>query len=414
MQAPLHQWPILCIFVSMTRVAIIGAGAAGCFAAANIRGAQVDVYEAAPRPMAKLAVTGGGRCNITNSFEHLRSVDEAYPRGARLMKRALKEFSPQDTLRWFTEAGVSGFVTEPDGCVFPASQDAMEIVRTLTRAMSDAGAQLHCSKKAVSLSRVDDAWRLGFADGTSAVADAVLITVGGAPRGLPLMDGLDIPWVQCVPSLFTFTVNDAALRALMGLVVPAQLAIPGTSFRSQGQLLITDWGLSGPAALRLSSYAARYLHDNGYNAPLSINWTALPQAEVETELKAFVSDNRQKLLSSSAPFQLPLRLWQYIIGLAGLRADIRRGELGGKGFARLVAMLTATPSRIDGRNHFREEFVTAGGIDLSSVDPATMQSRLHPGLFFAGEILDIDAITGGFNLQAAWSTAWLAVKCITV
>jgi hypothetical protein len=198
----------------------------------------------------------------------------------------------------------------------------------------------------------------------------------------------------------------------MGLVVPAQLAIPGTSFRSQGQLLITDWGLSGPAVLKLSSYAARYLHDNGYNASLTINWTALPQAEVEAELKAFISDNRQKLLSSSAPFQLPLRLWQYIIGLAGLRDDIRRGELGSKGFARLVAMLTASPSRIDGRSHFRDEFVTAGGIDLSAIDPSTMQSRQHPGLFFAGEILDIDAITGGFNLQSAWSTAHLAVKCI--
>lgn len=412
MQAPLHQWLIICIFVSMTKIAIIGAGAAGCFAAANIRDAQVDVYEAASRPMAKLAITGGGRCNITNSFEHLRSIDEAYPRGARLMKRALKEFSPQDTLRWFTEAGVRGFVTEPDGCVFPASQDALEIVRTLSRAMSDAGVRLHCGKKAVSLSRAGEAWQLGFADSSSAMADAVLITVGGAPRGLPMLDGLDIPWVQCVPSLFTFTVNDPDLRALMGLVVPAQLAIPGTSFRSQGQLLITDWGLSGPAVLRLSSYAARYLHDNGYNAPLTINWTALPQVEVEAELRAFLSDNRQKLLSSSAPFQLPLRLWQYIIGLAGLRSDIRRGELGSKGFARLVAMLTASPSRIDGRNHFRDEFVTAGGIDLSSIDPSTLQSKNLPGLYFAGEILDVDAITGGFNLQAAWSTAWLAARAI--
>ena len=391
----------------MKRVAIIGAGAAGCFAAADIRGARVDVYESASVPMAKLAV---GRCNITNSFGHLRSVEEAYPRGARLMKRALKEFSPQDTLRWFTQAGVGGFVTEPDGCVFPASQDAREIVRALQRRMADGGVLLHMGKKAVSLMKADATWRLGFADGSSAEADSVLVTVGGAPRGLPLLDGLDIPWVQCVPSLFTFTVNDPALRALMGLVVPAQLAIPGTGFRSQGQLLITDWGLSGPAVLKLSSYAARYLHDNGYNAPLSINWTALPQADVESSLKEFVSDNKQKLLASSAPFSLPLRLWQYIIGLAGLRDDIRRGELGSKGFSRLVAMLTAAPSRIDGRNHFRDEFVTAGGVDLSAIDPSTMQCRLHPGLFFAGEILDIDAITGGFNLQAAWSTAHIASR----
>lgn len=396
----------------MLSVAVIGAGAAGCFAAANIRGARVVVYEAGAKPMAKLAVTGGGRCNVTNSFELLRSVDEAYPRGARLMKRALKEFSPQDTLRWFTEAGVCGFVTEPDGCVFPASQDAMEIVRTLSRKMVSGGVELHCGKKAETLTKADGAWLIGFADGSSARADAVLLTAGGAPRGLPLLGGLDIPWVQCVPSLFTFTVNDPALRSLMGLVVNASLAIPGTSFRSHGQLLITDWGLSGPAVLKLSSYAARYLHDNGYNANLSINWTALPQAEVEAELNAFLSENRQKLLSSSAPLGLPLRLWQYIIGLAGLREDIRRGELGSKGFARLVAMLTGCPAHIDGRSHFRDEFVTCGGVDLAAIDPSTMQCRSHPGLFFAGEVLDIDAITGGFNLQAAWSTAWLASRAI--
>ena len=393
----------------MKSVAIIGAGAAGCFAAACLGDcARVDVYEAAPGPMKKLAITGGGRCNITNTFENVRSVEEVYPRGHRLMKRALKAFSPEKTLEWFREAGVKGFVTEPDGCVFPESQDAMEIVHCLRNKMR--GCTLHCGRKAISAKPVDGGWAIGFADGGSAWADVLLVTCGGAPHGLPLLDGLDIPWVPTVPSLFTFTGKDPELRALMGLVVEASLSLGG--FHSHGALLITDWGLSGPAVLRMSSYAARYLYDNGYIASLSINWTAQSQAVIQEELQSVLQSGNQKLLSSMSPFSLPQRLWKHIIKRAGIREDIRCAELGSKGLARLTATLASDIYKVEGRSRFRDEFVTAGGVDLSAIDPSTMQCRQHPGLYFAGEVLDIDAVTGGFNLQAAWSTGWLASQAI--
>ena len=394
----------------MLSVAIIGAGAAGCFAAANISGARIDVYEAGPRPLAKLAITGGGRCNLTNTFQNIRSIEEAYPRGFRLMKRALKEFSPEDTLQWFSEAGVKGFAPEPDGCVFPSSQDAMEIVNCLLGAMNDA--RLHCGKKLVSIVPDKGSWLLNFADGSSSKADSVLITTGGAPNGLPLLGGLDIPWVRCVPSLFTLTVNDAGLRSLMGLVVPVKLSIPG-GFRSEGPMLITDWGMSGPAVLKMSSYAARRLHESGYKSELNVNWAACSQSEAEESLKGLLAEGPQKLLSSAAPFQLPQRLWKHLLQRAGIREDMRCAELGAKGFARLVATLCSDQYHIEGRSHFRDEFVTAGGVDLGAVNPATMECRNYPGLYFAGEVLDVDAITGGFNLQAAWSTAWLAAKAIS-
>jgi len=399
-------------------IAIIGAGAAGCFAAASLAGSiaitgssgTVCIYEAGPKPLAKLAVTGGGRCNLTNTFQNIRSIEEAYPRGFRLMKRALKEFSPEDTLQWFAKAGVKGFSPEPDGCVFPSSQDAMEIVNRLLGAIG--GASIHTGKKLLSLSPQGNGWLLGFADGSSSKADIVLVTSGGAPNGLPFIDGLDIPWVRCVPSLFTFTINDPGLRSLMGLVVPVRLSIPG-GFRSEGPLLITDWGLSGPAVLKISSYAARRLHESGYKEALAINWASCSQADAELEVKGILAANPQKLLSSAVAFALPQRLWKHILQRAGIREDMRCGELGSKGFSRLVATLCSDQYRIEGRSHFREEFVTAGGVDLQAVNPATMECRNHPGLYFAGEVLDVDAITGGFNLQAAWSTAWLAARAIS-
>ena len=396
--------------MSVPSVAIIGAGAAGCFAAANI-GGGVDVYEAGPKPLAKVAITGGGRCNLTNTFQNIRSLEEAYPRGFRLMKRALREFSQEDTLRWFSNAGVKGFAPEPDGCVFPSSQDAMEIVDCLLGAMKQA--RIHCGKKLVSVVPRNGEWILFFADGSSSKAHKVLITTGGAPNGLPLLNGLDIPWVRCVPSLFTFTVKDPGLRALMGLVVPVRLSIPG-GFRSEGPMLITDWGLSGPAVLKMSSYAARILHESGYKSDLNVNWAACSQEEAGIALNGLLAGSPQKLLSSTPPFQLPQRLWKHILQRAGIREDMRCAELGSKGFSRLVATLCGDRYFIEGRSHFREEFVTAGGVDLRAVNPATMECRNYPGLYFAGEVLDIDAITGGFNLQAAWSTAWLAARNISI
>ena len=393
----------------MPRIAVIGAGAAGCFCTAELRRlrpeAAIDVYEAGPKPLAKVAVTGGGRCNLTNSFQGIRSLAEAYPRGERLMKRLLKVFSQEDACRWFEAAGVP-LVLQEDHCVFPRSQDAMDIVRALLRKMDGAHLHLHTPVRSVMSGLT------GHLEVDGTPYDAVVVTTGGAPKGLPLLEGLDLEWVPTVPSLFTFSIQDPGLRALMGLVTEASVSLPGTAFKAEGPLLITDWGLSGPAVLKLSSYAARHLAECGYKAPLCVNWTGLREEEIRESLRGIAKTYPQKQVSNTPPEGLQARLWSYLMGKSGIRADIRWAELGLKGLNRLVATLTQDSYSIAGKTRFREEFVTAGGVALSNLDPASLQCRKYPGLFFAGEVLDIDAITGGFNLQAAWTTGYVAAHAI--
>ena len=383
----------------MPSVAIIGAGAAGCFCTAELRRRapelSVTLFEAGPKPLAKVAITGGGRCNLTNSFEGIRSLSEAYPRGERIMKRALQAFSQQDTVEWFQSRGVP-LVLQPDHCWFPRSQDAMDIVRCLLRSLKGADLRLH--------SRVDDIRTLleSF--------DFVVVTTGGAPKGLPFLEGLGLELVPPVPSLFTFTIPDSALRSLMGLVVEASIGLAGTSFKAEGPLLITDWGLSGPATLKLSSYAARHLAESGYKGTVTVNWINANEVRARELLQETATENPQKQVSTTHLLQN--RLWSHLVAKAGLRPDIRWAELGSKGLNRLVAVLTADSYPLTGKSKFREEFVTAGGVALSNINLNTLECKQHPGLYFAGEVLDIDAITGGFNLQAAWSTGYVCAQSI--
>ena len=383
----------------MKKIAIIGAGAAGCFCVANLMKmvpeVSVTLFEAGPRPMAKLAITGGGRCNLTNSFEGIRSLKEAYPRGERVMKRALKEFSVQDTLEWFTAAGVP-LTLQEDHCYFPVSQDAMDVVRCLQRQMK--GAQLQVNSRVASVGELFGRF------------DYVVVTTGGASKGFPIFEGLDIETVPPVPSLFTFNIKDKALTSLMGLVVDSSVSIPGSGFKADGPLLITDWGLSGPAVLKLSSYAARYMSECGYKAPVAVNWLNCGDAQAMETLAGISRENTAKMVIST--HLLPARLWEHIVARAGLRRDIRWGELGSKGMNKLVATLVSDNYLIEGKSKFREEFVTCGGVSLDAVELGTLQSKKYPGLYFAGEVLDIDAITGGFNLQAAWSTGYIVAKSI--
>jgi len=391
----------------MKRVAIIGAGAAGCFCAVQLRRMAPEVaitlFEAGPKPMAKLSITGGGRCNLTNSFQGIRSLGEAYPRGERVLQRALKAFSEEDTVRWFEAEGIP-LVLQPDHCWFPRSQNALDIVRCLDRGMRGAELRLRTPVR-----------RIGMADqGGYLVSgepfDYVVVTTGGAGKGLPFLEGLGLEMIPPVPSLFTFTVPDPSLRSLMGLVTEASVGLAGTSFKADGPLLITDWGLSGPATLKLSAHAARYLAECQYKGTVVINWLNANENAVREQLRELAAENPQKLLSSVHPVQQ--RLWEHLLERAGLRKDMRWAELGSKGLNRLTATLTADSYPLSGKSKFREEFVTAGGVALSNVNLSTLESKRHPGLYFAGEVLDIDAITGGFNLQAAWSTGYVCAQNI--
>ena len=402
----------------MKRVAIIGAGAAGCFCAVQLRRMAPEVaitlFEAGPKPMAKLSITGGGRCNLTNSFQGIRSLGEAYPRGERVLQRALKAFSEEDTVRWFEAEGIP-LVLQPDHCWFPRSQNALDIVRCLDRGMRGTELRLRTPAR-----RIEMADQVGH-DGASYPAptgylvngeafDFVVVTTGGAAKGLPFLEGLGLELIPPVPSLFTFTVPDPSLRSLMGLVTEASVGLAGTSFKADGPLLITDWGLSGPATLKLSAHAARYLAECQYKGTVVINWLNANENAVREQLREMAAENPQKLLSSVHPVQQ--RLWEHLLERAGLRKDMRWAELGSKGLNRLTATLTADSYPLSGKSKFREEFVTAGGVALSNINLSTLESKRHPGLFFAGEVLDIDAITGGFNLQAAWSTGYVCAQNI--
>ena len=393
----------------MKTIAIIGAGAAGCFCAIECArrypDAAVTVYEAGRVPLAKVAVTGGGRCNFTNSFEQVDSLKEVYPRGTQLMKRALRTFDHEDVMRWFADEGVP-CVIQDDCCVFPRSQDAMQIVRTLERLMRELGVKVECGRR---LTRITEDLRLEFREGPSVKADRVVLTAGGTSAAvLRQMLPACIEVEDTVPSLFTFKIPDEGIHSLMGAVVEdAVLSLAGTPWRSSGALLLTDWGVSGPVTLKLSSYAARYLAERQYKAELLVNWTGLKEGEVRGWLSEAASSNQQKKVSSVHPDGLTDRLWKHICQRAGLREDIRWAELGSKGANRLVSVLTADCYPVDGRAKFKEEFVTCGGVSLQSVNPATLESKNLPGLFFAGEVLDIDAVTGGFNLQAAWTTGYI-------
>ncbi len=391
----------------MKRVAIIGAGAAGCFCAVQLRRMAPEVaitlFEAGPKPMAKLSITGGGRCNLTNSFQGIRSLGEAYPRGERVLQRALKAFSEEDTVRWFEAEGIP-LVLQPDHCWFPRSQNALDIVRCLERGMRGAELRLRTPVR-----------RIGMADQGGYLVngepfDYVVVTTGGAAKGLPFLEGLGLEMIPPVPSLFTFTVPDPSLRSLMGLVTEASVGLAGTSFKADGPLLITDWGLSGPATLKLSAHAARYLAECQYKGTVVINWLNANENAVREQLREMAAKNPQKLLSSVHPVQQ--RLWEHLLERAGLRKDMRWAELGSKGLNRLTSALTADSYPLSGKSKFREEFVTAGGVALSNVNLSTLESKRHPGLYFAGEVLDIDAITGGFNLQAAWSTGYVCAQNI--
>lgn len=397
------------------QIAIVGGGAAGFFAAIEAKSrqsdAQVTVFERNSRPLAKVAVTGGGRCNLTNSFEEIKDLRQAYPRGHNVMKRLLRSFDHRDTWRWFEQRGVR-LVTQDDQCVFPQSQDAMSIVHCLTSAAARLGVRLLTGRRLTAMSReADGRLRLEFADGSCGTFDRVAVTTGGAPRGegLGMFASLGHSIEPPVPSLFTLNVKDRAFQQLMGTVVEhVTVSIPSTRLRAAGALLVTHWGISGPAVLKLTSHGARYLSERQWTCDVAVNWTGeRTRAEVEEEIGAMCEGSAQRQVANVRPYDLPSRLWLHLLDRAGIAPERRWQELGRKGVNRMVETLVNYICHAEGRGKQREEFVTCGGVSLSSVNINTLESKACPHLYFAGEVLDIDAITGGFNLQAAWTTGYV-------
>ena len=387
------------------KTAIVGGGAAGFFLAINLKEMvpemEVTIFEKSKRVLAKVEISGGGRCNCTNTFASVRDLQAVYPRGHRLMKRLMKGFSQEDAYAWFERHGVR-LVTQEDECVFPASQDSHTIINCFLAEARRHRMEIRTETKITSLDDLAD-------------YDFIAVTTGGSPKpeGLQWLAAKGHEIVEPVPSLFTFRIDDERLHALMGTVVEDAVAmIPGTKLRAEGPLLITHWGVSGPAILKLSSYAARHLAEHDYQLPLAVNWTKQHDVDVLAVLQDMVLSSPQKQVTSSP--LLPSRLWIYLAEKClGDRARIRWGSLNAKELNRLANILSGGDTyRIAGRAPFKDEFVTCGGVALSSVNPATLESRHVPHLYFAGEVLDIDGITGGFNFQAAWTTAHTVAQAI--
>ena len=390
------------------KIAIIGAGAAGCFCAIELKrrlpDAIVDIYEAGNKPLAKVAITGGGRCNLTNSFESIDNLKDAYPRGDKLMRRVFSSFDNRDTWEWFENEGVK-LVLQDDNCVFPASQDAMQIVNLFLTRMRQLGVNILTRHKIESVKALMDEY------------DSVVVTTGGCSRqdGLKMFEGLDLELVPPVPSLFTFNLPGSPVRDLMGTVVEnVTCSLAGTKFKASGPLLVTHWGMSGPAVLKLSSYAARHLAEARYEATMLVNWCGGDDLDsVRSALQKNAVRNPLKLIVNSHPDYIPSRLWTYLVTKSKIREDARWAEIGPKGLNRLAETLSNDSYHIKGQSRFKEEFVTCGGVSLTNINNKTLECVKHPGLYFAGEVLDVDGITGGFNLQAAWSTGFLAALSIS-
>ena len=388
------------------RTAIIGGGAAGFFLAVNLKemvpSMAVTILERSQRVLAKVEVSGGGRCNCTNSFAHVTDLSQVYPRGHRLLKRLFKVFDYRAGYQWFESHGVR-LVTQDDDCVFPALQDSHAIINCFLSEAKRHQVEIRMGAKVNALDDVVD-------------YDFVAVCTGGSPQasGLQWLADAGHEIVKPVPSLFTLSIADRQLTELMGTVVePVQVMIPGTKFRAEGPLLITHWGVSGPAVLRVSSYGARHLSEADYQVPLSINWTGCKEPEVLEQLLSIVAQQPQKQLQTIAPCGLPARLWSYLLTKTlGERSKNRWQNLNQKELNRLVNTLTNDVYMTAGRAAFRDEFVTCGGVSLADVNPATLESRHVPNLYFAGEVLDIDGITGGFNFQAAWTTAYVVATAI--
>jgi hypothetical protein len=400
-------------------VVVIGGGAAGFFGAIACAQAhphtQVTLLEASRQPLAKVRISGGGRCNVTHACFDPSGLVQNYPRGGKALRGAFSRFQAQDTVNWFADQGVK-LKTEADGRMFPITDSSETIVDCLMKAASSAGVEVRTGAAVASVVRQPDKFELALKSG-DLLCDRVLLATGSSQIGYQIATALGHQIKPPVPSLFTFNVLDNRLRDLAGVSmdsVSLRLSVDGSQLEQTGPLLITHWGLSGPAVLKLSAWGARVLHDCQYQATLLINW--LPQYNAETlrqQLLLVKSEYSKKVIALHRGIdKMPHRLWQYLVSRVGIGGEDRWAGLSNKTLNLLIQELTQGQYLIQGKGVFKEEFVTCGGVNLKEVNFKTMESRCCPGLYFAGEILDIDGVTGGFNFQSAWTTSWLAGQAI--
>ncbi len=397
----------------MKRVAIIGAGAAGYFAAINIAemrpDLQLDLYEATQQTLSKVKISGGGRCNVTHHCFEPRQLVTNYPRGERELRGPFHQFGPQEVVDWFAARGVALRV-EDDGRMFPQSNSSQSIIDCFKQAAQAAGVQLHKQAAITAVQRCAD----GFTINKDAQAniDAVVLATGSSASGRALAASLGHRIVDAVPSLFTFK-TDAWIHALAGLsVAHAELHLQDLDkpYSGAGPILCTHWGISGPCVLRASAWAARSLHALAYKTCFTINW--LPHKDISAYIAQQRREHGKAKVANGKPQDIPKRLWLALCEQAAVDSDNNWSQVSKAGIAALTRYVHACPIQMHGKTTFKEEFVTAGGVAREEINWKTMESKLQPAVYFAGECIDVDAITGGFNFQNAWTTAYVAAQSI--
>ena len=404
------------------KIIIIGGGAAGFFAAitaamAHSRSA-ITLLETGREFLTKVRISGGGRCNVTHHCFEPSQLVQYYPRGGKALRGAFSRFQPKDTVAWFKSRDVT-LKTEADGRMFPITDDSATIANCLLESAKEYGVHLRPNSPVKSLQKIENQFWIELKNGEILKGDRVLIATGSNPTGYRWAKELGHQVQEPVPSLFTFNIKDPRLTDLAGIAVEnvrVSLVSPDKKKLEQmGPLLITHWGASGPAILKLSAWGARLLHDQNYQMPLIINW--LPNYNRET-LQAILLETKQsqprKQILTVSPVEIPKRLWQSLATFIGIDSKMVWADLSKKSLNNLLIELLQGEYLIKGKGVFKEEFVTCGGVNLSEINFKTMESKKCPGLFFAGEVLDIDGVTGGFNFQSAWTTGWLAGQAIRI
>ncbi len=400
------------------KIAIVGGGAAGFFAAitcaqANPR-CQVTLIEASPQPLGKVRISGGGRCNVTHACFDPAQLVQFYPRGGKSLRGAFSRFQPQDTIDWFQAHGVT-LKTEADGRMFPISDSSATIVSCLMDAAEEAGVRLWHGTAITNVIKTTTGFSITTKHGQELVVDKLLLATGSNPTGYRWAKELGHSIEPIAPSLFTFNIKDPRLADLSGVAVKTAIVSlnKDKKLTHTGPVLITHWGLSGPAILKLSAWAARVLHECRYQAQLQINW--LPEfsaPKLREIILAVKSQLPQKTIHNSCPVPIPQRLWAALLEYCEIVAGDRWAGLSNKKIDRLLQELQRGEFQITGKGVFKEEFVTCGGVKLAEIDFKTMASKVCPGLYFAGEIMDVDGVTGGFNFQNAWTTGWIAGQAL--
>lgn len=396
---------------------IIGGGAAGFFTAINTAvkhpGFKIAILEKNREVLQKVKVSGGGRCNVTHSCFEVDKLLENYPRGNFFLKEPFKNFNPRHTISWFQERGVK-IKTEQDGRMFPVTDSSQTIIDCFLSEVKRHKIEVVTQKRVEKFSQQGDLWSVEIQDNERLLSRNLAITSGSDKRIWDSLAQLNLDIVPPVPSLFTFNIPQHPVTALPGISFPhISVQLKDSAFRTEGPGLITHWGLSGPAILKLSAKAAIEMNAKAYKFKIRVNWLGKPSKEkVTEELKSMINNFPKKNVNAHPPFELTQRFWKFICDQADIKEFQKFAETGKKHIAALAGLLTEMEFSVDGKSTFKEEFVTAGGIDLDQVDNQTFASKKHKGLYFAGEVLNIDAVTGGFNFQAAWTGGWHIARAV--